>query len=150
MRIKGIEFFLNSFVLLISTQTLHRSIFFWITSGFLFIPTMTSLKGEVKYSCAAGWFEKRVKANFSNVTYTLFLPELKHFSSGIFLKPMLIYDQGIVKIQKMEKLEIFLLLLQPCLWIFKAWVIARTVLAPSHPKPRFNSKISWMWKSLVI
>ena len=37
---------------------------------------MTSLKGQVKYSCAAGRFEKRVKAEFSNVSYTLFLPEL--------------------------------------------------------------------------
>ena len=37
---------------------------------------MTSLKGQVKYSCATGRFEKRVKAEFSIVSYTLFLPEL--------------------------------------------------------------------------
>ena len=37
---------------------------------------MTSLKVQVKYSCVAGRFEKRVKAEFSNVRYTLFLPEL--------------------------------------------------------------------------
>ena len=28
---------------------------------------------------------------------------IRHFSGGIFLKPMLIYDQGIVKIQKIRK-----------------------------------------------
>ena len=51
--------------------------FFWVTSGFPFIPTMTSMtKGQVKYSCAAGRVEKRVKADFSNVSYTLFLQEL--------------------------------------------------------------------------
>ena len=64
---------------------------------------MTSLKGQVKYSCTAGRFEKRVKAEFSNVSYTLFLPEFKHFTGGIFLKPMLMYDQGVVKIQKIGK-----------------------------------------------
>ena len=37
---------------------------------------MRSLKGQVKYSCAAGRFEKPVKAEFSNVSYMLFLPEL--------------------------------------------------------------------------
>ena len=37
---------------------------------------MTSLKGQVKYLCAAGRFEKRVKAEFSNESYMLFLPEL--------------------------------------------------------------------------
>ena len=37
---------------------------------------MTSLKGQVKYSCAVGRFEKRVKAEFSNVSYMLSLPEL--------------------------------------------------------------------------
>ena len=37
---------------------------------------MTSLKGQVKYSCVAGRFEKRVKAEFSSVSYMLFLPEL--------------------------------------------------------------------------
>ena len=30
----------------------------------------------LKYSCAAGRFEKWVKAEFSNVSYTFFLPEL--------------------------------------------------------------------------
>ena len=35
-----------------------------------------SLKGQVKYSCAAGCFEKQVKAEFSNVSYKLFLAEL--------------------------------------------------------------------------
>ena len=40
------------------------------------ISRITSLKGQVKYSCAAGRFEKRVKAEFINVSYTLFLPEL--------------------------------------------------------------------------
>ena len=33
---------------------------------------------------------------------------IKHFSGGIFLKPMLTYDQGIVKIKKMGK-QIFCL-----------------------------------------
>ena len=37
---------------------------------------MTSLKGQVKYLCAAGRFEKRVKAEFSNVSYTMLLREL--------------------------------------------------------------------------
>ena len=32
---------------------------------------MTSLNGQVKYSCAVGRFEKRVKAEFSNVIYTI-------------------------------------------------------------------------------
>ena len=53
---------------------------------------MTSLKGQVKFSCAAGRFEKRVKAEFSNVSYMLFFTGIKHFSGGIFLKPMLMYD----------------------------------------------------------
>ena len=30
---------------------------------------MTSLKGQVRYSCATGRFEKPVKAEFSNVSY---------------------------------------------------------------------------------
>ena len=58
-----------------------------------------SLKGQVKYSCATGRFEKWVKAELSNVSYY----RIKHFSGGIFLKPMLMYDQGVVKIQKMGK-----------------------------------------------
>ena len=62
-----------------------------------------SLKGQVKYSCAAERFEKRVKAEFSNVSYTLFLTGIKHFTGGIFSKPMLMYDQGVVKIQKKGK-----------------------------------------------
>ena len=37
---------------------------------------MTSPKGQVKYSCEVGRFEKPVKAEFSNVSYMLFLPEL--------------------------------------------------------------------------
>ena len=37
---------------------------------------MTSLKGQVKYSCALGQFEKQVKAEFSKVSCTLFLLEL--------------------------------------------------------------------------
>ena len=80
-----------------------RIIFFWVTSEFSKIPTMTSLKGQVKYLFATGHFEKRVKAEFSNVSYTLFLPKIKHFSGGIFLKLMLMHDQGIVKLQKMGK-----------------------------------------------
>ena len=77
MRIKGILVIVLILCFAnIGTQTLGRSIFLWVTSGLTFIPTMTSLKGQVKYSCAAGRFEKRVKAEFSNVSYTLFLPEL--------------------------------------------------------------------------
>ena len=60
----------------IGTQTLGRSIFFWVTSGFPLIPLMMSLKGQIKYLCATGCFEKRMKAEFSNVSYMLFLPEL--------------------------------------------------------------------------
>ena len=33
--------------------------------------------------------------------------KIRQFSGGIFLKPMLIYDQGIVKIQKNEKTKKF-------------------------------------------
>ena len=64
---------------------------------------MTSLKGQVKYSCAAGCFEKRVKAEISNKSYMLFLPELSIFSGWIILNTMLMYDQGVVKIQNMDK-----------------------------------------------
>ena len=40
-----------------------------------------------------------MKGDFSNVSYTLiFFTGIKHFSGGIFLKPMLMYDKGIVKI----------------------------------------------------
>ena len=60
---------------------------------------MTSLKGEVKYSCAAGRFEKRVKVEFINVSYMLFLPELSILAVEYF-KQMLMYDQKLVKIQK--------------------------------------------------
>ena len=75
MRIKWILVtFFNSIVLLIiTTQTLGRSVFFWASSGFFFIPTVTLLKGQVKYLCAAGCFEKPVKAELSNVSYTLLL-----------------------------------------------------------------------------
>ena len=81
--------------------------FYWVTSGFPLIPRRTSLKGQVKYSYAVGCFEKRVKAESSNVSYTLFFTSIKHFSGEIFLKPMLMYDQEIVKIQKMRKQRYF-------------------------------------------
>ena len=45
---------------------------------------MTSLKGQVKYSCARGRFEKQVKAEYSNVSYTLFLPELSILAAEYF------------------------------------------------------------------
>ena len=48
-----------------------------------------------------------MKAEFSNVSYTLFFTGIKHFSGEIFLKPMLMYDQVVVKIQKMEKQRYF-------------------------------------------
>ena len=46
---------------------------------------MTSLKGQVKYSCAAGRFEKQVKAELDNVRFTLFLPELSILVVEYFL-----------------------------------------------------------------
>ena len=65
---------------------------------------MTSLKSQVKYSCAAGCFEKQVKAEFSNVSYMVFFfTGIKHFSGGIFLKPVLMYDKGVVKTQRIGK-----------------------------------------------
>ena len=48
------------------------------------MPRMRSLKGQVKYSGAAERFEKRVKAEFSNVSYTMFLPELSILSVEYF------------------------------------------------------------------
>ena len=54
---------------------------------------MTLIKGQVKYLCAAGHFEKQVKAELSNVSYT-FLQELWWLKFG---KPMLMYDQKIEK-----------------------------------------------------
>ena len=51
---------------------------------------MTLLKGQVKYSCAEGRFEKRVKAEFNNVKLHIVFTGIKYFSGGIFLKPMLI------------------------------------------------------------
>ena len=68
---------------------------------------MTSLKGQVKFSCAAGRFEKRVKAEISYVSYTLFLPELRILTVKYFLKLMLFYNNGIAKIQKMRKQRYF-------------------------------------------
>ena len=41
-----------------------------------------------------------------------------NFTGGIFLKPMLMYDQGIVKIQNMRKQRHFASTIS-CLWIFK-------------------------------
>ena len=80
MRIKGIlvrPYCFNFIVLLILVHRQWVEIsFFWVTSGCPFIPTMTSLKGWVKYLCAARRFEKWVKAEFSNIRYTLFLLEL--------------------------------------------------------------------------
>ena len=66
------------FVLILLFCQLGRRIFFWVTSGYPSIPTMTSLKGQVKYLCGVGRLEKQVKVEFSNVhvSYTLFLPEL--------------------------------------------------------------------------
>ena len=68
---------------------------------------MTSLKGQVKYLCAVGRLEKQMKAGFSKVKLHNVFTGIKHFSSGIFLKPMLMYDQEVVKIQKNGKTEIF-------------------------------------------
>ena len=68
---------------------------------------MTSLKGQVKYPCAAGHFEKWVKAELSNVSSRLFFIGIKYLSGGIFLKPMLMYNEEIVKIQKMRKERYF-------------------------------------------
>ena len=45
---------------------------------------MTSLKGQVKHLCAAGRFQKPVKAEFSNVSYTLFLPDLSILAPKYF------------------------------------------------------------------
>ena len=67
---------------------------------------VTQRSGQIFMYC--GTFEKRVKAKFSNVSYTLFFTGIKHFSSGISFKPMLMYDQGIVgKDTKNEKTDIF-------------------------------------------
>ena len=99
----------NSVVLLILVQkTLGRRIFFWVTSKFPFIPTMTSLKGQVKYLCAARRFWKTGKSWIQQCKLHIVFTKIMHFSSRIFLKPMLGYDQGIVKIQKMRK-QIFCL-----------------------------------------
>ena len=48
---------------------------------------MTSLKGQVKYWCAAGLFEKWVKAELSNIKLHVVFTRIKHFSGGIVLKP---------------------------------------------------------------
>ena len=64
MTIRGILIILILFCLFayIGTQTLGRSIFFLGFFRVSFIPTMTSLKGQVKHLCATGRFEKFVKA----------------------------------------------------------------------------------------
>ena len=58
--------------------------FYWVTSGVSFIPTMTSLKGQVKYLCTGGRFEKRVKVAVINISYTLFLLELNTLAVEYF------------------------------------------------------------------
>ena len=70
---------------------------------------MTSLKNEVTQQMRLHFRVLRdvlknvMKAELGYLSYMLFLTVIRHFSSGIFLKPMWMYDQGIVKIQKMRK-----------------------------------------------
>ena len=73
---------------------------------------MTSLKGQVKYLCAAGRFEKQVKAEFSNVSYMLFLPELRILAVEYFETNVDVNSKD----TKNGKTDI---LLQLCVWIFK-------------------------------
>ena len=70
---------------------------------------MTSLKGQVTFSCVAGRSEKRGESRMKQTKLHVVFNGIELFSGGIFLKPMLIYDQGIVKIQKMRKQRNFAL-----------------------------------------
>ena len=64
---------------------------------------MTSLKGQVTFSCAAERFEKRDESWIMQFKLNVGFAVNRHFSGGIFLKPMLMYDQGIVKKKKKKR-----------------------------------------------
>ena len=61
---------------IIGTQPSGRSILFWVTSRFSYIPTMTSLKGQITISYATRRFDKGMKAELGDLSYMLFLLEL--------------------------------------------------------------------------
>ena len=75
---------------------------------------------------------------------------IKHFRGRIFWRPMLRYNKGIVKIQKMRK-QRYLFLLQPCLWIFKIcpiqnlqiWSVLHLILIINNPKQLKTKCLKW-------
>ena len=60
-------------LILVHNYWVEVSFFFLGTSGLGYIPTMTSVKGRVTFSCAAGRFESGMKAASDNLSYMLFL-----------------------------------------------------------------------------
>ena len=67
---------------------------------------MLSLKGQSNI-CKVGDIWKTGESWFQQCKLHIVCTGIKHFSGGIFLKPMIMYDQEIVKIQKMEKQRYF-------------------------------------------
>ena len=60
----------------IGTQTLGRSIFYWVMSGFPFNSNIDVTQRSGHIFVGRAIFVKQVKADFSNVCYTLFLLKL--------------------------------------------------------------------------
>ena len=97
--------YFNSDVLL-GTQTLVEVSFSGLLPGLVkFQDDVTQRLGQI-FLCR-GTFWKTGESWIQQCKLHVVFTGIKHFSGGIFLKPMLMYDQGVVKIQIMGKQRYF-------------------------------------------